>query len=176
MQAWVDKYPGWFIFSVLLFTYFAVSVVVSWWSGWRLLARQFGLRANFNGALWRAQSGQMRWLCGYRGCLTVGTNSEGLYLATFSFSSTLPSTPLHPMGRSLCCKKTSLSWNGSTFQTWKRIVNPVVDRRPASGASEWRRREWLPRRGSGFETATFVEQNRKGASAPSGQGVKSSAS
>jgi hypothetical protein len=96
--------------------------------------------------------------------------------SNISFSSTLPSTPLHPLGRSLCCKKTSLSWNGSTFQTWKRIVNPVVDRRPASGASEWRRREWLPRRGSGFETATFVEQNRKGASAPSGQGVKSSAS
>jgi hypothetical protein len=27
----------------------------------------------------------MRWLCGYKGCLTVGADSEGLYLATFPF-------------------------------------------------------------------------------------------
>jgi hypothetical protein len=27
----------------------------------------------------------MRWLCGYRNCLTVGANSEGLYLSTLAF-------------------------------------------------------------------------------------------
>jgi hypothetical protein len=85
MQAWVNKYPGWFGFATTFLMYCAVSVAVSWWSGWRPLARQFGTKTKFTGALWRAQSGQMRWLCSYRGCLTVGANLEGLYLATFPF-------------------------------------------------------------------------------------------
>lgn len=85
MQPWVDRHPILFVLSDVLFLYFAVSLVVSWWSGWAVLARHFHLRSKFTGSRWRGQSGQMRWLCGYRSCLTVGANSEGLYLSTLPF-------------------------------------------------------------------------------------------
>jgi hypothetical protein len=85
MQPWVDRHPIAFVISNILFVYFTVSLVVSWWSGWAVLTRHFRSRSKFNGARWHWQSGQMRWLCGYSRCLTVGANSEGLYLATLPF-------------------------------------------------------------------------------------------
>jgi hypothetical protein len=36
----------------------------------------------FNGAKWRMQSGQMRWLANYNNVLTIGASPEGLYLAS----------------------------------------------------------------------------------------------
>jgi hypothetical protein len=85
MQPWVDRHPILFVLSDVLFLYFTVSFVVSWWSGWAVLARRFRLRSKFVGSQWRFQSGQMRWLCGYGNCLTVGANSDGLYLSTLPF-------------------------------------------------------------------------------------------
>ncbi len=85
MQPWVDQHPVLFALSDFLFVYLTVSFVVAWWSGWGVLARRFRLRRDFVGSTWRWQSAQMRWLCGYKHCLTVGANSEGLYLATLRF-------------------------------------------------------------------------------------------
>jgi hypothetical protein len=85
MQAWVDRHPILFVLSDVLFLYFSVSLVVSWWSGWAVLARHFRFRGKFIGSRWRCQSGNMRWFCGYSNCLTVGANSEGLYLSTLPF-------------------------------------------------------------------------------------------
>ena len=85
MQPWVDRHPLLFALSDILFLYLLVSFVISWWGGWAILARRFRLRSKFSGARWRFQSGQMRWMCGYRNCLTVGANSEGLYLSTLPF-------------------------------------------------------------------------------------------
>ena len=85
MQPRVDRHPVLFVLSDVLLLYFTVSLVASWWSGWAGLARHFRLRGKFIGSQWRWQSGQMRWLCGIRGCLTVGADSEGLYLSTLPF-------------------------------------------------------------------------------------------
>jgi hypothetical protein len=85
MQSWVDRYPILFILGNLFFTYLLVSFGVRWWSGWALLSRKFRFPSKFTGSKWRLQSGQMRWICGYRGCLTIGANSDGLYLATLPF-------------------------------------------------------------------------------------------
>ena len=125
MQAWVDKYPVWFVFSVLLFTYFGVSVVVSWWSGWRLLARQFSLRTRFDGALWRAQSGQMRWLCGYRGCLTVGADFNGLYLATFPFFPLFHPPLFIPWNEVRVARKRLFLVSGVRFELGKELSIPL---------------------------------------------------
>jgi|SRR6185312_14069871 len=85
MQGWVNEHPVWFVLSDILFLYLIVSLVVSWWSGWAVLAREFRLRNSFIGPRWHFQSAQMRWLCGYHNCLTIGANAEGLYLAPLPF-------------------------------------------------------------------------------------------
>ena len=82
MQLWVDKHPALFAVAYGLSLFLTVSRIASWWSGWAVLARRFRLRSKFIGSRWHFQSGQMRWLCGYNHCLTVGGNSEGLYLST----------------------------------------------------------------------------------------------
>lgn len=55
-------------------------------SGWTRLAKHYAFQGSFTGTKWQMQSARIG-LSRYRGCLTVGTNSEGLYLATsFPFS------------------------------------------------------------------------------------------
>jgi len=85
MQPWVDRHCLLFVALDILFTYIAVSVVISYVGGWASLSKRFRFRGQFPGSRWRGQSGQMRWIAGYRHCLTVGANENGLYLATFPF-------------------------------------------------------------------------------------------
>ena len=85
MQAWVDSHPVLFVLADFLSVYVVVSFVVSRWSGWATLAPRFPVTNEFTGSRWRLQSGQMRWLCGYHNCLTVGASPEGLYLSTITF-------------------------------------------------------------------------------------------
>jgi hypothetical protein len=85
MQNWIDQHPTalWFIFPCYFVTlWLLVSAVISYLGGWTTLAKRFRLRHSFVGERWHSQSGQMRWIAGYRSCLTVGCNTEGLYLAT----------------------------------------------------------------------------------------------
>ncbi|HEX4614076.1 MAG TPA: hypothetical protein VH092_38190 [Urbifossiella sp.] len=74
--------------------------IVLWWcfllwvigglGGWRRLARHYPLREPFSGRLHRFQRLQLGW-SNYGGCVTIGTNADGLYLATI-----LPFRPGHP--------------------------------------------------------------------------------
>jgi hypothetical protein len=70
---WVDKHPILFVLIVALFLYLTVSLVAI------SLADQVQ-RLKMAMPEWTDA-----WLCGYNGCLTVGANSEGLYVATLSF-------------------------------------------------------------------------------------------
>ena len=85
MQGWVDQHPVLFGIVLGLFVLIVVSFVMSWWSGWALLARKFRARDGFTGTRHWNQSGTMRWFAGYRGVLIMGANSEGLYLAAVPF-------------------------------------------------------------------------------------------
>jgi hypothetical protein len=85
MQGWVDLHPVIFAVSDLVFLILVISFVISWWSGWALLARKFRAREQFRGERRWWISGRMRWLAGYHNCLIAGANPEGLYLATFPF-------------------------------------------------------------------------------------------
>jgi hypothetical protein len=125
MQPWVDRHPILFVLSDLLFTYLTVSFVISWWSGWAVLARRFRLRSKFTGSRWRGQSGQMRWLCGYRGCLTVGADSEGLYLATFPFFPLFHPPLFIPWNEVSMAKKNLLFVSGVRFQLGKVLPIPL---------------------------------------------------
>jgi hypothetical protein len=85
MQPWVDRHPLLFVVLNISLVYVTVSIVISYVGGWASLAKRFRFRGEFPGSRWRGQSGQMRWIAGYRNCLTVGANKNGLYLATFPF-------------------------------------------------------------------------------------------
>lgn len=52
----------------------------SWLSGWRTLARHYLLREPFHGRRHYFQRLQL-WWSNYGGCVAVGTNADGLYLA-----------------------------------------------------------------------------------------------
>jgi len=87
MQGWVDQHPAIFVVFDVVFLLVVVFFIVSWWSGWALLARRFRAQEQFRGKRRWWVSGQMRWLAGYRNCLIIGANPEGLYLATLPFFS-----------------------------------------------------------------------------------------
>jgi hypothetical protein len=68
-----------FVFFILL--WIALAVVFSFWGGWRELARYYRYRGQVINKKKYMQSASMRGGMGYRGCLTIGANFEGLYIA-----------------------------------------------------------------------------------------------
>jgi hypothetical protein len=81
LQGWVSQHAAVFAIVGAVFIVVVVSFVISWWSGWALLAREFRAPEPFRGKRRRWVSGRMRWLAGYHNCLVVGANPEGLYLS-----------------------------------------------------------------------------------------------
>lgn len=69
----------------LLFPVFWVfiAMLISRISGWSTLAEVYSYDGSFEGKRWRFVSARMRWMVGYNNALTIGSNSKGLYLATF---------------------------------------------------------------------------------------------
>ena len=84
LQHWIDHHPT--VFAAIFPLYFLllwllVGATISFVGGWFSLAKLYRTRMRFDGAKWRMQSGQMRWLSNYNRVLTLGTSPEGLYLA-----------------------------------------------------------------------------------------------
>jgi hypothetical protein len=59
-----------------------VSVMISRVGGWATLATRFRFEGEFTGPRWNWQAAQMRYTVNYNGCLTLGCDETGLYLAT----------------------------------------------------------------------------------------------
>jgi hypothetical protein len=55
----------------------------------------------------------MRWIAGYRHCLTVGANEDGLYLATF---------PFFPLGH----PPLLIPWNEVSHSKRRILFSPMV--------------------------------------------------
>lgn len=72
------------VFVFIAADWLVMCLVVSWWSGWHLLADRYRCEREFEGQRWRFQSGQMRWGCGYHNGLTLGANADGLYMAVLA--------------------------------------------------------------------------------------------
>src|ERR1035437_8541020 len=80
VQRFIDQHPSLFvvIFPLYFITlWFLVGAILSIIGGWFSLAKVYRTRVPFNGAKWRGQSGQMRWLTNYNRVLTLGTSQEG---------------------------------------------------------------------------------------------------
>jgi hypothetical protein len=81
MQEWINRYPLELGYSLFLALWVAVTVLISYISGWSALAQRFRSSTGFVGQKWRGQSAQMRGIGGYNHCLTVGANKDGIYIA-----------------------------------------------------------------------------------------------
>jgi hypothetical protein len=83
MQQWLNDNIGY------VFPFFFVAVWclagygVAFMGGWRQLAGRFRRASKFTGMKWYTQSAAMRWLTHYNNVLTVGADSEGLFLVPF---------------------------------------------------------------------------------------------
>lgn len=88
MQEWIDEHQTTFWLVVFPFYFGAlwcfVCSLLSFIGGWSTLATRYRLHSVFVGERWSFQSGQMRWSVNYGNCLTVGGNSQGLYLAVLA--------------------------------------------------------------------------------------------
>jgi hypothetical protein len=62
-------------------TFAAIFSIVGQVSGWSALARVYRHRGTFRGPRWRFQDLALRSFMNYSGCVTVGIDEEGLYLA-----------------------------------------------------------------------------------------------
>lgn len=126
MQLWVDKHPVLFAICDFLFIYLFVSFFISWLGGWAPLARQFRSRTKFVGSRWHFQSASMRWLSSYRNVLTIGADSNGLYL-----SPTLPFFPLFhaplfiPWREISLTSKKSFFFSGMRFDLGRETLTPI---------------------------------------------------
>ena len=85
LQRLIDQHPSMFaaIFPIyFLSLWLLVGATISFVGGWFSLAKVYRTRVAFNGAKWKMQSGQMRWLANYNNVLTLGVSQQGLYLAS----------------------------------------------------------------------------------------------
>ena len=85
LQHWVDQHPA--VFAAIfpfyfLSLWFLVGAIISFVGGWFSMAKVYRTRVPFDGAKWRMQSGQMRWLTNYNRVLTIGVSPQGLFLAS----------------------------------------------------------------------------------------------
>ena len=85
IQRLIDQHPSLFvaIFPVYFVTlWLLVGATISFVGGWWSLGKVYRVEVPFDGAKWRGQSGQMRWLANYNNVLTLGVSQQGLYLAS----------------------------------------------------------------------------------------------
>lgn len=69
------------LYAIVLWA--GVSFLISLIGGWFELGRTYRTRQPFDGQVWKFQDAQFRLIAGYHNVLSVGVNSEGLYLSVF---------------------------------------------------------------------------------------------
>jgi hypothetical protein len=74
-------FPYFFPFF-FIFLWATVLFIVAYIGGWSRLAQYYQTQSKFEGKKWGFKSGRMG-VTNYNGCLTIGANDQGLYLAVF---------------------------------------------------------------------------------------------
>lgn len=68
------------LFFIVPFVFTITMKLLAYFSGWERLATSYQFYGNFDGKIYHRQSARIKWTS-YKGCLQVGGNEEGLYLA-----------------------------------------------------------------------------------------------
>ena len=75
---------AWIVVPAILVTFTGlwlfVITILSYVSGWAALAKRYASSGDFEGSIWKWQSGSMR-ATNFNSCLTIGASARGLYLA-----------------------------------------------------------------------------------------------
>jgi hypothetical protein len=79
----MEKFLTAYLVIIIIFCWIALSILIAKLSGWARLTRHYRADAPFDGARFHFQSAGMRFGMNYGGCLTVGVNRMGLYLAVW---------------------------------------------------------------------------------------------
>jgi hypothetical protein len=79
----MEEFPYAYFVLIFIFCWIAVSILIAKLSGWAMLAHHYRAEAPLDGTRFRFQSAGMRFATNYGGCLTVGVNRRGLYLAVW---------------------------------------------------------------------------------------------
>jgi hypothetical protein len=138
----VDQHLLLFVVADVLFLLIVVSLVMAWWSGWALLSKRFKAQGTFTGSRRWGQSGQMRWMAGYRRILIVGANSEGLYVATLPFFPLFHPALFIPWSEIHVANRSPVVFAGVGFELGNELCLPlyvygavVDDLKKAAGAA-----------------------------------------
>ena len=102
-----------------------VGAIISYVGGWFSLAQLYRIRVPFNGAKWRGQSGQMRWLANYNNVLTLGASQEGLYLSSMFLFRFMHPPLLIPWGEIKVRKSKGWFFEYVTFTMGHQLAIPL---------------------------------------------------
>jgi len=103
LQHLIDQHPMLFV-AIFPFYFIIIWLLVgainSYVGGWFSLARVYRTRVVFNGARWRMQSGQMRWLANYNNMSggVRSTEARFCWIAAIQLANALLSLTLSVMG------------------------------------------------------------------------------
>jgi hypothetical protein len=79
----MERFPYTYLVLIFIFCWIVLSILIAKLSGWASLASHYRTDAPFEGARFHFQNAGMRFGTNYGGCLTVGVDRKGLYLAVW---------------------------------------------------------------------------------------------
>lgn len=79
----MEQFPYAYLVLIFIFCWGSLSILIAKLSGWARLARQYRNDARRDGIRFYFQSAGMRFWTNYGGCLTIGVQRTGLYLAVW---------------------------------------------------------------------------------------------
>lgn len=105
-----------------------VSHILSRVSGWHALAEVYRQDEPFQGRVWRFQRGQFRYLMSYKNCVTVGADSNGLYIALL-FLFRIAHPPLFIPWREISVSRGKVLWVKTVnFKLGRELQIPFIVR------------------------------------------------
>ena len=79
----MGQFPYTYLVLIFIFGWIVLSILIAQLSGWARLTRHYRADTLLDGERFNFQSAGMRFWTNYSGCLTVGVNRKGLYLAVW---------------------------------------------------------------------------------------------
>ena len=119
-------FDAFIIVIVLVAWYVGTTVLRSEIGGWGSLAKEYRCLEPFNGISWKRESARLRGVTFYRGYLTVGADSQGLFLSVHPFYR-LAHPPLFIPWREISISRRKIIWiKQVTFRLGHELRIPLT--------------------------------------------------